>query len=123
MIVILNIGLHDEHATCMNAIDVLQVVADHGFLIYGSQTFGSDTEPTLVLSANHPFDAIEPLAMRVFHLSEALRQDCIAYFVLSTNRGALAGPRSDAWGDFNPAHFITPDGLRLDKVLAIGENI
>ena len=71
----------------------------------------SDTEPTLVVETRSPLHA-----SAAFEVARRLRQDAIAQW--DGREGFLYGPAAAAWGDFDPAFFVTLDGSRLSQPLA-----
>ena len=87
-----------------------------GLNLLSSTHVQSDSEPTIVAEIESWADGIgidAAQARAIAQLSIDLGQDCIASYDLSEGRGLLLGPRADAWGDFDPAFFILPDGSRL----------
>ena len=112
MKVILNIGLAREGKPDIGPCVALQAVRSYGFAPELSKIDVSDTERTLIVKTEAGHD----LFYRAHRLAETLEQDCIA---VATERGAgkLYGPRAAAWGAFNPAFFIMPDGRRLSHHL------
>ena len=63
-------------------------------------------EPTLVVSGVFNSDA--PCSLLLWDTVCIAEQDCIAIYYPDEEAGALFGPRSDMWGDFNLAHFVMP---------------
>lgn len=118
MIVHLNIGLASEAFGVVAANNVLQVLSNHGFFVRSSETIDSDTEPTLVVTADWGLATYckvdVSLSDAVHKVSELCGQDCIAVWLPERREGRLIGPRAAAWGEFNPEFFITPDGSRLE---------
>lgn len=74
----------------------------------------SDSEPTLVAEIVPPLTATNAYAV-----ADYLKQDAIAQW--DGREGSLYGPNAGAWGDFNPAFFVTLDGHRLEPELALTE--
>ncbi len=73
--------------------------------ILGTRREISSTEDTLVLSVETTgTDAAFYHA--VFTLAVNLSQDCIAVLQVEPGNGALIGPNTAAWGEFNPEFFI-----------------
>ena len=71
----------------------------------------SQSEPTLVVDVDKPFDEASGT-----DLSALLRQDAIAQH-LSGGEGSLFGPAAAEWGDFNPAMFYVQGGDTLGSGL------
>lgn len=74
--------------------------------VSGSRVAFSSTERTLVVAGvieNLDQPAIDALISEV---AAWCHQDCIAYRLNGTD-GYLAGPNAAAWGEFNPAEFLT----------------
>lgn len=113
----LNIGLAPSvffggHAiTASNVYDVLTVA---GFIVTTQELRQSATEETVVLTVQPPgwFRDAQDLQSIVYAVAVVLRQEAIAWRfarpVPGTPAGYLTGPHSAGWGDFDPAHFITP---------------
>jgi hypothetical protein len=112
MEVILNIGLAVGTNGNIGVGTVLRDLAEAGFSVIENAVHYSDSEPTVVARAIFvgTEDALRNAAEWV---SLWLSQDCIAFYNPTTDRGALIGPRADAWGEFNPEFFIQIDGSRL----------
>lgn len=117
MSIILNIGRAvPATGAILPASAVYAALEARGLEVLSSVHMQSDSEPTIVAEVESwtdglGFDAAQ--ARAIADLSADLGQDCIAAYDLSEGRGLLLGPRADAWGDFNPAFFILPDGHRL----------
>lgn len=123
MQVILNIGLDNvpvngetytngrrNPAVMEQFFTAVQTLRSHGFKIIYATMHQSDSEPTLVTKVD---DNNMSGYNRITKLAEALNQDCIATYNPVGKFGELYGPRAAAWGEFNPAFFIMPDGSRL----------
>ena len=115
---ILNIGLKSETLGDITAQQALNAVNAADVFVYGSQVFESDTEPTLVLSADFKTTKYS-IAKTITALAKELGQDCIAIWLPEWNRGELHGPKAAAWGDFNPEFFLMPDGQPLVQATKI----
>ena len=114
MKLILNIGLDVGATRTMHVSVVHEILSANGFLRHRERVIESDTEPTLVVEVSHlgsPMSA----ALAVFILPRDLQQDCIAVYNPATKVGALAGPRANEWGPFDPARFFLLDGKRLSE--------
>jgi hypothetical protein len=111
MDLILNIGLARADQPNVPAQHALHLVHKHVGPTLEHTLVQSDTEPTLVVRA--VWQTLGQLAGILWTLSHALGQDCVAVYRPDTGKGSLIGPKADAWGDFNPAFFIMPDGGRL----------
>jgi hypothetical protein len=105
--IILNIGLEANDGSEVNERAALAAVLGRTRAV-SCGIRQSDTERTLVVIA----EALSTTA--AWTIAVALKQDCIAVYDTDAKRGRLIGPRADAWGAFEPAYFILPDGTRLD---------
>lgn len=85
--------------------------------------FASHSEPTLVLviEPTYLFNANSFGALRadVFHISNLLRQDCIAVWDGDNERGYLIGSNVEAWGAFNHEYFLLPSGQYLADTISL----
>lgn len=102
-----NIGLAVNDGSTIkptHALAALRAVGGVRALI--GRVFCSDTEPTLVAEIDRPLNAAA-----AYEVARYLRQDAIAQW--DGREGDLYGPNAAAWGDFNPAFFLTLDGRRL----------
>lgn len=107
--VLLNVGLAVNGRETLTEVDVFDAVLSEGIVVSKYATHKSSTERTVVLAATLPADPIH--AMRaVYRAAERLGQDCIAVWDPEALQGVLVGPRTDQWGDFNPAYFIDFSG-------------
>jgi hypothetical protein len=109
--IVLNIGLEANDGTAVSERAALAAVLGRTRAV-SCGIRQSDSEATLVLIAESLSTA------SAWHIAAALRQDCIAVFDTDLKRGRLIGPRADAWGAFEPAYFILPNGERLDASYA-----
>lgn len=113
---ILNIG-HKIAGTdqSLTLTQIVQAVERAGLRIARLDVHTSDTETTSVISTP---DWDSPA---VFGLSRVLGQDCIACWhpLRPGQPGELVGPEAAAWGAFNPAFFLMPDGFRLATFLPL----
>lgn len=114
---ILNIGLDVTASASIASHVALEIVKANGFLVHNHAVVQSDTEPTLVVEASlDPLPGSAPKAS-FYGVAEDLRQDCIAAVAWDAAnaqyRGALIGPRAEAWGKFDPSLFFRLDGSRL----------
>lgn len=89
-------------------------VQARGFTIRQYEVRESNTEPTaiIIVQDDEPFRSMS-VRERLFHLSQALHQDCIAAVPLvhgtmlaHLDHGVLIGPRADVWGSFDPQFFL-----------------
>jgi hypothetical protein len=103
---LVNIGLASRHGSIRpdHARAVLRAIG--GAQLIASRVFLSDTEPTLVAELTRPLNAFP-----AYEVARALDQDAIAQW--DGRDGQLYGPNSDAWGQFDPAQFVTLEGGRL----------
>jgi hypothetical protein len=109
MHVLLNIGLTSGARRLGTGTVMREVIGAFGA---ASFTFHqSDTEPTCVAAVGAKSDS--ELQGRVSRLAQLLDQDCIAVYLPEREHGVLVGPRAAAWGPFDPAFFLMPDGSRL----------
>lgn len=69
----------------------------------------SSTEETLVVVCSVPVEEVDEFNQVVFELAMDLQQDCIAAYNAAACSGALIGPNTAAWGEFNPEFFIRFD--------------
>lgn len=129
MQLILNIGLDGIPAdlsytngvlnplVARQALTAVQALRREGFVVKHAVKHLSDSEPPLVVTAefgNSPLHGLGSGVNATFgQAAKALNQDCIAAYSPFTVRGRLIGPKAEAWGEFNPAMFIMPDGTRL----------
>ena len=115
MQVILNIGLARTGASNLTRGDILDPIAREGLRATSIVLLPSDTELTAVVTADFGGFATKNavVGQAVYRLSDALGQDCIGVWFPRTSEGRLIGPRSDAWGDFNPEFFLLPNGSSL----------
>lgn len=105
---ILNIGLETTHGGKLDPRAAFVAIAGKAPGAVHCGVHASDSEPTLVV-------VVEDLQQTALHrLAENFAQDCIAVYDTRAKRGRLIGPRAAAWGAFEPAYFIMPDGQRLD---------
>jgi hypothetical protein len=113
MTTIVNIGL--KHANGVHDLAFVRFVAFQNFVeLLDPRIVQSDTEPTVVAVARSTYGASAgDMAADLHDLAEDLAQDCIAAWHVERREGLLLGPRPEAWGAFNPAFFIMPDGTRL----------
>lgn len=117
MKLILNIGLDVIASASIASHVALEIVKANGFLVHNHAVVQSDTEPTLVVEASlDPLPGNAPKAS-FYGVAEDLKQDCIAAVAwdaaTAQYRGALIGPRAEAWGKFDPTLFFRLDGSRL----------
>lgn len=79
----------------------------------------SGTEQTLVVKLQVSSGAENRVREVIEHLAFELDQDCIALYNATEYRGELIGPRTAAWGAFNPEFFVRADeGARPAYVAA-----
>jgi hypothetical protein len=106
----LNIGLNIEGSlNTQSQRDSRAAFAREAIAFYaeilGARREMSTTEDTLVLSVET--DGSEAaLYHAVYNLALNLSQDCIAVLQVEADNGALIGPNTAAWGEFNPEFFI-----------------
>lgn len=123
MEVIINIGLNGIPEEFDNVYSIHRKISAFetaitsvkclNFKVLGHAIVESDTEPTLVVRANHTGDVIVCAGW----LAEKLNQDCVAIYIPERSGGLLCGPRTEAWGHFNPEFFFMLDGRRLSDTL------
>jgi len=105
---LVNIGLETNDGDTIkpsHAMAALSAIGGVHALVSGVHK--SDTEDTLVAEINRPLTAAA-----AYVIAQFLRQDAIAQW--DGYEGQLYGPNADAWGDFDPAFFLTLDGTRLE---------
>jgi hypothetical protein len=121
MRIILNVGLKvgrtNDTITINDVIGAFRKVFGHAPVL-GFWVRNSDTEPTAVLSFEYRgLDSVHGL---IRQLAQATQQEVIPAYKPERMKGAMLGATIDldgAWGDFNPALFIMPDGSRLGAAL------
>lgn len=125
--IILNIGLdgvpadksftngRPNPATVARALTAVQAVRALNFKLTpgNSRVLESNTEKTLVAIVDHDGDVVDA----VYQLAEKLNQEAIAVWWPARAEGKLIGPKAEAWGEFDPAQFLMPDGRRLSAML------
>lgn len=123
---LLNIGLNVNGVEALTVIDVVNAIGARGVAIKQIAVVESDTENTAVVGISPPLTR-NGAAM----LAAALRQDAIALWDSSRffrNRserraddmqraGMLAGPKAEAWGEFDPARFFGFNGRPITSIL------
>lgn len=116
---ILNVGLDKVDAdTRVAAYVARQMLAANDILIVRDAVLQSDTEPTLVAEVNTLSNSAALVLQQFHQIAVDLGQDCIAVYRPQQKSGALIGPRSQAWGSFNPEFFFNLDGTRLSRPFA-----
>jgi len=119
---ILNIGLARNGKPNLGLIDVMRAIGNVSLVhVDHAVVLNSDTEPTVVVAVGVSADASDAgisVKDSVRVLACLLDQDCIAVFDTEGDVTGLYGPRSDAWGEFNPDYFLLPDGSRLSDKAA-----
>lgn len=114
---ILNIGLKVGATQALAAHVALEIIKANEIIVGKFKVVESDTEPTLVCEVRYLGGPT--WAFKLLHqIAVDLKQDCIAAYRPKTNGGALIGPNAKAWGEFNPAFFILPDGTRLSEQIS-----
>ena len=111
MTALVNIGLASKAGPIPARIALGTLAAIGGASIAAASVQQSDSEPTLVAELRRPLTAAA-----AFAVAERLHQDCIAQF--DGRDGYLIGPNASAWGEFDPAFFLTLDGSRLTAPLS-----
>ena len=111
--IVLNIGLARGDGFHVSTLEALRVLNTNGVFVNTSEVFESDTEETLVVTGSLSGHDSKENTESLHRVAQALGQDCIAVWSPLIHFGALIGPRAAAWGEFNPAFFILPDGKRL----------
>ena len=106
---ILNVGL----VTSSNFGEVFNIpsshavalIQAHGLKVVNKRVEMSNTESTLIASVELEENAN---AEKIINdLSDALHQDCIAWFNPDNQKGFLTGQYADSWGgEFNPEYFL-----------------
>lgn len=89
--------------------------------IIGARRGDSISEPTLIVQLGVASGSENRAKREIELISELLQQDCIAWYNATDYTGALLGPKSAAWGEFNPEYFLRfdankPQALILKKV-------
>lgn len=107
--IIMNVGL----VTSKNFGGVFNIPADHavaliqahGLKVVNKRVEMSNTESTLIASVELEENAdVEKI---INGLSNALHQDCIAWFNPDNQKGYLSGQYAESWGgEFNPEYFL-----------------
>lgn len=118
MDLILNIGLNSRtNGNIGTGTVIREVISCFGA---AAVTFKhSDTELTCIACVSvNPDLRFDNLENRIHALARLLGQECIAAWVPFSQRGFLIGPNAKAWGEFNPAFFILPDGTRLSEQIS-----
>lgn len=114
--ILVNIGLNIGQTK--NALSVTQALAElvgwTKCVVLEHAVHTSNTEPTLV--ARIRVSDLSRFRLFLAAASDACQQDAIVALYESgpdAGGGFLAGPRAEAWGDFNPAYFLLLDGRTL----------
>ena len=107
---VLNIGRgierNGQRVRVMSVAEVVAALEKRVGEIISIHAHQSASEPTLVVVMDAATEAAASKAVR--ELCADLEQDAIAYTL--DGKGHMDGPRAAAWGPFNPAYFINPDG-------------
>lgn len=97
---LLNVGLIRANAAgYVKVRDILSQCSIHHVNVHGARVDIAEPEDTLVLHVSN-IDAD-----KLYSMSLALDQDCIAVYDLHACSGALIGPNAKDWGKFNPDFF------------------
>jgi len=110
---LVNIGLAVRNGRPVppsHAIAALSVIGGEAPL--AARVIQSDTEPTLVAELRRPLTALA-----AHEIAAHLKQDAVAQW--DGRDGQLYGPNATAWGEFDPAFFLTLDGSRLAAPVAL----
>lgn len=101
---LINIGLirNDAHGY-VKVKDIESLFRDFSIVEYGSRVavLNADEagEDTFIAHVGNVDQA------KLYVISQALSQDCIACYDLDTCKGSLVGPKAETWGVFNPSEF------------------
>lgn len=98
---LLNIGLiRNDAQGYVKVRDIESLFRDFNVVEYQSRVVdGAQNEPTFIAHVGNIDQA------KLYVISQALQQDCIAAYDLSKCRGELIGPKAGSWGVFNPDMF------------------
>lgn len=124
---LLNIGMNVNGVETLTVVDVVNAIAAKNVTIKQIGVVQSDTEKTVVVGIRGD---LTKTALR--SLAVALRQEAVAqwnpsrFFKNRSERraedmqraGMLAGPKAEAWGEFDASHFLGFDGKPLTTILA-----
>lgn len=126
MLIELNIGLDVEGS--VNAPHMRDTRAQYAiaFLsggawtqnILGRRRSHSATEDTLIVQIQTSSGTENRVRETIEALAHMLDQDCIALYNATDRCGELIGPKTAAWGAFNPEFFLRFDPSRKTVVLA-----
>ena len=97
---LLNIGLTRNTEGYVRVSDIMSQFAIHHIATHGGRVaFNPHGEDAFVA---HVTNVDED---KLYSISLALDQDCIALYELHSCTGKLVGPNASAWGEFSPAFF------------------
>lgn len=104
----LNIGMAVTDGDPLTEDDVRRAVRNAGLAVEEFSLQQSDTEQTAVIKTDRALSETELNA-----LASTLKQEAVPQY--SDGKGVMAGPKAEAWGDFNPEFFLLPDGGKLSE--------
>ena len=101
---LINIGLiRNDALGYVKVRDIESLFRDFNVVEYASRVAvagdGEPGEDTFIAHVGNVDQA------KLYVISQALKQDCIACYDLSKCQGALVGPKAETWGVFNPSMF------------------
>lgn len=103
-----NDGLGTITASQVHAALLKGLVAFNGIKLYkfSQRVALSNSEETSVIRMTIKAEPSN-LEHAIYEVSVALKQDCIAVYFTDYDVGALVGPKSYAWGEFNKDYFLS----------------
>lgn len=97
---LLNIGLTRNTEGYVRVSDIMSQFAIHHVQTHGGRVaFNPNGEDAFIAHVTNVD------ADKLYSMSLALEQDCIAVYDLHACSGALIGPNAAAWGEFSPNYF------------------
>lgn len=114
--ILINIGLARKGKPDNSLDDVFNALATHGVSVLQHHVAQSSTEQTFIAAVDLPrapdtrHAAAHGDLGAVYRTAQQLEQEAIAVFDPAINQGVLVGPKSAAWGEFNPKFFLDLNG-------------
>lgn len=105
---LLNIGLNRADGGELDEAAVLAVLRDNKLNLVRARIDSYCGERVLTAVVVAYAQSAYMIARRLWRISYECGQDCIAVYAMLTKKGALIGPNTERWGEFDLDKFIMP---------------